>query len=241
MVPMWIYPIAMACGQHVRVEAVLAHSGRDAAPGRTVEGGRAARRRLQRRLRRPRGRQRDPRAPRHRAIQFVGSTPVGRYVYETGTKNGKRVGAYTGAKNAMLVLPDADLDLAADSGGGGGLRLRRRALHGPDPGHRPSATSADRLLPMIESGSAALKVGPGVEPDSDMGPVYSAEHRASVIDWIDKGVAEGAELVVDGAGSTCMPSTRTATSWASPSSTTSPPSMEIYNEEIFGPSSASSA
>ena len=146
------------------------------------------------------------------AIQFVGSTPVGRHVFETGTSHGKRVGAYTAAKNAMVVLPDADMELAADSAvaagyGSAGERCMAQTLV------IAVGDAADRLLPLMEQRIGKLKIGPGMEPGVDMGPIYSAEHRASVIDWIDKGVAEGAELVVDGRPFH-IPTIRTATSWA---------------------------
>ncbi len=135
--------------------------------------------------------------PDVRAIQFVGSTAVGRYVYETGTRLGKRVGSYTSAKNAMLVLPDADMELTADAAvasgyGSAGERCMAQTLV------IAVGDVADRLRPLMLERIARLKVGPGMEPGMDMGPIYSAEHRESVISWIDKGVSEGAELVVDG-------------------------------------------
>ena len=131
------------------------------------------------------------------AIQFVGSTAVGRYVYETGTKLGKRVGAYTRAKNAMIVLPDADMELTADAAvaagfGSAGERCMAQTLV------IAVGDAGERLRPLMLERIARLKVGPGMEPGMDMGPIYSAEHRESVIGWIDKGEAEGAELVVDG-------------------------------------------
>ena len=233
MVPMWIYPIALMTGNTfvwkpsshtpgaTQLQAELWHeAGLPEGVFNVVYGGREAVNAILVH-------------PGISAIQFVGSTPVGRHVYETGIAHGKRVGAYTGAKNVMLVLPDADLDLVADSAvaagfGSAGERCMAQTLV------MTVGDVADKLRPMIEKRMAVLKVGPGVEASSDMGPVYSAEHRASVIDWIDKGVAEGAELVVDGRGFrhaehpdgfylgvTLFDNVK--------------PGMEIYNEEIFGP------
>jgi malonate-semialdehyde dehydrogenase (acetylating)/methylmalonate-semialdehyde dehydrogenase len=233
MVPMWIYPIALMTGNTfvwkpsshtpgaTQLQAELwkqaglpdgvfnvVYGGREAVDAILVHPGIAA-------------------------IQFVGSTAVGRHVYETGTAHGKRVGAYTGAKNAMLVLPDADMDLVADSAvaagfGSAGERCMAQALV------IAVGDTADRLRPMIQQRMAALKIGPGMEADIDMGPIYSAEHRASIISWIERGVAEGAGLVVDGRpfvhpdhpdgfylGVTLFDHVT--------------PEMDIYREEIFGP------
>jgi malonate-semialdehyde dehydrogenase (acetylating)/methylmalonate-semialdehyde dehydrogenase len=171
--------------------------------------------------------------PDVKAIQFVGSTAVGRYVYETGTRLGKRVGAYTSAKNAMLVLPDADMELTADAAvaagfGSAGERCMAQTLV------IAVGDAGERLRPLMLDRIANLRVGPGMEPGMDMGPLYSAEHRESVLRWIDKGEAEGAELVVDGrpfhhpenpdgyfVGVTLFDHVT--------------PDMEIYKEEIFGP------
>ena len=168
------------------------------------------------------------------AIQFVGSTPVGRYVYETGTKNGKRVGAYTGAKNAMVVLPDADMDLAADAAvaagyGSAGERCMAQTLL------ITVGDTHDRLMPMLmRTGSASSRSAPAWSPAWTWAPSTRPSTAASVIEWIDKGVAEGAELVVDGRpfhhpehpdgfylGVTLFDDVT--------------PDMAIYHEEIFGP------
>ena len=159
--------------------------------------------------------------------------PVGRYVYETGTQHGKRVGAYTGAKNAMLVLPDADMELVADAAvaagfGSAGERCMAQTLV------ITVGDAADRLRPMIVERMAKLKIGPGMEPGVDMGPIYSAEHRASIIEWIDKGVAEGAELVVDGR-SFRHPEHPDGFFLGVTLFDHVTPEMEIYHEEIFGP------
>ena len=233
MVPMWIYPIALACGNTIvwkpsshtpgatQLQAELwKEAGLPDGVFNVVYGGREAVAAI-------------VEHPGISAIQFVGSTPVGRYVYETGTRSGKRVGAYTAAKNAMIVLPDADLELTADAAvasgyGSAGERCMAQTLV------IAVGDAGDRLRPLIEERIAKLTIGPGLEPGSDMGPIYSAEHRASVIDWIDRGVAEGAELVADGRpfrhpehpngfvlGVTLFDRVTRE--------------MEIYKEEIFGP------
>ena len=171
--------------------------------------------------------------PGIKAIQFVGSTAVGRYVYETGTGLGKRVGAYTSAKNAMLVLPDADMELTADAAiasgyGSAGERCMAQTLV------IAVGDAADRLRPLMLERIAGLKVGPGMEPGVDMGPIYSAEHRTSIIGWIDRGVAEGAELVVD--GRPFVHPTNPAGYFLGVSLFDHvTPAMDIYQEEIFGP------
>jgi malonate-semialdehyde dehydrogenase (acetylating)/methylmalonate-semialdehyde dehydrogenase len=233
MVPMWIYPIALACGNTMllkpsshtpgatQLQAELwTEAGLPDGVFNVVYGGREAVTAI-------------VEHPDVAAIQFVGSTAVGRYVYETGTKLGKRVGAYTSAKNAMLVLPDADMEMTADAAvaagyGSAGERCMAQTLV------IAVGDAADRLRPLMLERMANLKIGPGMEPGVDMGPIYTAEHRESVIRWIDKGEAEGAELVVDG---------RPFHDAANPEGfflgvtlfDHVTPEMEIYREEIFGP------
>ncbi len=233
MVPLWIYPIALMCGNTLilkpsshtpgatQLQAELwKEAGLPDGVFNVVYGGREAVTAI-------------VEHPDVKAIQFVGSTAVGRYVYETGTRLGKRVGAYTSAKNAMLVLPDADMELTADAAvaagyGSAGERCMAQTLV------IAVGDTAERLRPLMLERMAKLKVGPGMEPGMDMGPIYSAEHRESVIRWIDKGEAEGAELVVDG---------RPFHHPANPDGyflgvtlfDQVTPEMEIYREEIFGP------
>ncbi len=233
MVPMWIYPIALACGNTfvwkpsshtpgaTQLQAELwKEAGLPDGVFNVVYGGREAVSAI-------------VEHPDVAAIQFVGSTAVGRYVYETGTKLGKRVGAYTSAKNAMIVLPDADMELTADAAvaagyGSAGERCMAQTLV------IAVGDAGERLRPLMLERIAGLKVGPGMEPGMDMGPLYSAEHRESVIRWIDQGEAEGAELVVDGRpfhhpegpdgfflGVTLFDKVT--------------PDMAIYQDEIFGP------
>jgi malonate-semialdehyde dehydrogenase (acetylating)/methylmalonate-semialdehyde dehydrogenase len=131
------------------------------------------------------------------AVSFVGSTPIARYVYETATKHGKRCQALGGAKNHMIVLPDADIDMAADAA--------VSAAYG-SAGERCMAVSqvvavgdaADPLIEAIKARIPNVKVGNGMEPDSEMGPLVTREHRDKVASYIDKGAEEGATVVVDG-------------------------------------------
>ena len=233
MVPLWIYPIALACGNTLilkpsshtpgatQLQAELwKEAGLPDGVFNVVYGGREAVTAI-------------VEHPDVKAIQFVGSTAVGRYVYETGTKLGKRVGAYTSAKNAMLVLPDADMELTADAAvasgfGSAGERCMAQTLV------IAVGDTAERLRPLMLERIANLKVGPGMEPGMDMGPLYSAEHRESVIRWIEVGEAEGAELVVDG-----RPFHHPANPEGFFLGVTLfdhvTPGMEIYREEIFGP------
>jgi malonate-semialdehyde dehydrogenase (acetylating)/methylmalonate-semialdehyde dehydrogenase len=233
MVPMWIYPIALACGNTfilkpsshtpgaTQLQAELwTQAGLPDGVFNVVYGGREAVTAL-------------VEHPGVDAIQFVGSTAVGRYVYETGTKLGKRVGAFTSAKNAMIVLPDADMELTADAAvaagyGSAGERCMAQTLV------IAVGDTAEKLRPMMLERIAGLKIGPGMEPGVDMGPIYTAEHRASVIRWIDKGVDEGAELVVDGRPFS-HPDNPEGFFLGVTLFDNVTPDMEIYQEEIFGP------
>ncbi|HEX5579236.1 MAG TPA: CoA-acylating methylmalonate-semialdehyde dehydrogenase, partial [Candidatus Limnocylindria bacterium] len=131
------------------------------------------------------------------AVSFVGSTPIARYIYETGTKHGKRVQALGGAKNHMVVLPDADIGMAADAA--------VSAAYG-SAGERCMAISvvvavgdaADPLVHAIEERLPKIKVGPGSDPESEMGPLITAEHRDKVASYLDLGREQGATLRVDG-------------------------------------------
>jgi malonate-semialdehyde dehydrogenase (acetylating)/methylmalonate-semialdehyde dehydrogenase len=232
MVPMWIYPIALACGNTVilkpsshtpgatQLQAELwAAAGGPPGTFNIVYGGREAVAAL-------------VEHPAIKAIQFVGSTAVGRYVYEEGTRRGKRVGSFTSAKNAMVVLPDADLEATADAAvaagyGSAGERCMAQTLL------IAVGDTGSKLRPLIEERIARLRIGDGMEQGVDMGPIYSKEHRESIVRWIGVGEAEGAELVVDGRtfvgpnpdgyylGVTLFDNVT--------------PAMQIYHEEIFGP------
>ncbi len=165
------------------------------------------------------------------AVSFVGSTPVARYVYETATRHGKRVQALGGAKNHLVVLPDADVDLAADAA--------VSAAYG-SAGERCMAVSvvvavgvvADPLVEAIAARLPKVKVGPGTDPDSEIGPLISREHRDRVASYVEAGDAQGATVVADGReldvpgngfflGVSLLDNVQ--------------PSMSVYTDEIFGP------
>ena len=132
-----------------------------------------------------------------RALSFVGSTPIARYIYETGTRHGKRVQALGGAKNHMIVLPDADIEMAADAA--------VSAAYG-SAGERCMAVSvvlavgdaADPLVGAIKERLPKITVGDGMDPSSEMGPLVTREHRDKVAGYLDSGAAQGAKVVADG-------------------------------------------
>ncbi|TWP34052.1 CoA-acylating methylmalonate-semialdehyde dehydrogenase [Leekyejoonella antrihumi] len=165
------------------------------------------------------------------ALSFVGSTPIARYVYETGTKNGKRVQALGGAKNHMLVLPDADLDLAADAA--------VSAAYGA-AGERCMAISVavavggigDRLVEAIAARLPKLRVGAGADPDSEMGPLITGAHRDKVAGYIAAGEQSGAKVVVDGRAG-AVPSEGFFLGPTLLDGVTT--DMSVYTDEIFGP------
>jgi len=167
-----------------------------------------------------------------KSISFVGSTPIARYIYEKGTAQGKRIQALGGAKNHMLVLPDADLDLAADAAVNAGFG---------SAGERCMAISvlvavepiADALIEKIKERMLKLNTGDGTK-GSDMGPLVTRVHRDKVASFVDAGVSEGAKLVVDGRN----PKINGASNgfWLGPTLFDGvSPQMSIYKEEIFGP------
>jgi len=167
------------------------------------------------------------------AVSFVGSTPVARRIYATAAAGGKRVQALGGAKNHMVVLPDADLEAAADAAVG--------AAYG-SAGERCMAVSVvvavgdagDALVARIAALAGRLRVGDGAEPGVEMGPLVTREHRDRVAGYVDRGVAEGAELVLDGRG--LRVEGREDGFFLGPCLFDRvDPSMEIYRDEIFGP------
>jgi len=173
------------------------------------------------------------------AVSFVGSTPIARYVYETGTRAGKRVQALGGAKNHMVVLPDADLDLAADAavsagfGSAGERCMAVSALVAIDP-------VGDELVAKIRERVAKLTVGPGDDERSEMGPLVTGVHRDKVASYLDSGVRQGATLAIDGRE---HPVTGAAAGqpnsggfWLGPSLLDHvTPGNAAYTDEIFGP------
>ena len=168
-----------------------------------------------------------------KAISFVGSTPIAQYIYETGAKHGKRVQALGGAKNHMVVMPDADMDQAVDALIG--------AAYG-SAGERCMAISvavlvgevADRLVPRLAERAKALKIKNGMAMDAEMGPIVTAEAKARIEGYIDIGVQEGATLVVDGRGCK-VPGHEAGFFTGGTLFDHVLPSMRIYKEEIFGP------
>ncbi len=232
MVPLWFVPVAVACGNAVVVKpsekdpsATLAvaelwrEAGLPDGIMNVVNGDKEAVDALLTH-------------PDVKALSFVGSTPIARYVYETGTAHGKRVQALGGAKNHMLVLPDADLDLAADAavnagfGSAGERCMSISALVVVD-------TVADELVARITERMAALRTGDGTR-GCDMGPLVTAAHRDKVTSYVEAGAAEGAELVVDGRGA---PVDADGDGFfLSPTLLDRvTPGMSVYDDEIFGP------
>ena len=234
MVPMWMFPVALACGNTF----ILKPSERD--PGTPMILAR-----LLKQAGLPDGVfnvvHGDKEAvdallddPRVQALSFVGSTPIAEYIYARGSANGKRVQALGGAKNHMVVLPDADIEGAANAllgAGYGSAGERCMAISvAVCVGDATADALVARLKPMVE----ALRIGPGCQGDPDMGPLVTGAHRDKVRGYVDAGVAEGAALVVDGRGlevagaeagfflGGCLFDRVTA-------------GMTIYREEIFGP------
>ncbi|MGY0002341.1 CoA-acylating methylmalonate-semialdehyde dehydrogenase [Micromonospora sp. I033] len=233
MVPLWFAPNAIACGNSVVLKPsekdpsaanflaeLFAEAGLPDGVFNVVHGDKEAVDRILEH-------------PAVKAISFVGSTPIARYVYETGTRNGKRVQALGGAKNHMVVLPDADLDLAADaavSAGFGSAGERCMAISvvvAVDP-------VGDALVDKISERIAALQVGDGRRPGCEMGPLVTGAHRDRVVSYLDAGRAAGAELVVDGR-SHPIDGDR-AGFWLGPSLFDHVDTdMSVYTDEIFGP------
>lgn len=232
MVPMWFFPIAIAAGNTVVIKPsekdpsainLIAQLWKEAGlPDgvfNVVHGDKVAVDRLLEH-------------PDVKAISFVGSTTIARYIYETGTKFGKRVQALGGAKNHMVVLPDADLDLAADAavnagfGSAGERCMAISALVAVEP-------IADELISKIKDRMGKLTTGDGTR-GCDMGPLVTRVHLDKVASYVDAGVGEGATLVIDGRN----PQVDGDASgfWLGPTLFDDvTPKMSIYNDEIFGP------
>jgi malonate-semialdehyde dehydrogenase (acetylating)/methylmalonate-semialdehyde dehydrogenase len=165
------------------------------------------------------------------AVSFVGSTPIAQYIYATGTSKGKRVQALGGAKNHMVVLPDADLDMAADAA--------VSAAYG-SAGERCMAVSAvvtvgdigDAFIDAVKQRLPKVKVGPGTEPENEMGPLITREHRDKVASYLDSGAEQGAEVVADGRD-TAPDGDGFFLGVSLLDKVT--PEMDAYKDEIFGP------
>ena len=233
MVPMWMFPVALACGNcfilkpserdpsaGLKLAQLLKEAGLPDGVFNVVNGDKAAVDAILHH-------------PGIAAVSFVGSTAIAEYIYTTGAAAGKRVQALGGAKNHMVVMPDADLDQATDALMG--------AAYGA-AGERCMAVSvavavgkvADKLIDRLTPRIRALKIGPGTDPEAEMGPLVTRQHLEKVRSYVDQGVKEGAKLVVDGRGlklqgyekgfflGGCLFDEVT-------------PEMTIYKEEIFGP------
>jgi malonate-semialdehyde dehydrogenase (acetylating) / methylmalonate-semialdehyde dehydrogenase len=233
MVPMWMYPIAIACGNTFVLKPserdpsaamfcaqLLADAGLPPGVFNVVHGDKVAVDRILEH-------------PRIAAVSFVGSTPIAQYIYETGTKHGKRVQALGGAKNHMIVLPDADMELAADaavSAGYGSAGERCMAISVVVA----VGNAADRLVPLMKERIGKLKVGDGLDAGSEMGPLINKAHRDKVAGYVDAGVKDGATLVAD--GRTLQVSGREGGFFLGPCLFDNvKPEMSIYKDEIFGP------
>ena len=232
MVPLWFVPVAIACGNAVILKPsekdpsaanllaeLWAEAGLPDGVFNVVHGDKVAVDRLLQH-------------PNVKSLSFVGSTPIARYVYEEATSRGKRVQALGGAKNHMVVLPDADLDLAADAavnagfGSAGERCMAISVVVAVDP-------IGDELVAKISERMAGLRTGDG-RRGSDMGPLVTAQHRDKVTGYVEVGVSEGAKLVVDGREVDVDGSAEGF--WLGPTLFDHVRSdMSIYNEEIFGP------
>ena len=234
MVPMWMYPAAIACGNAF----ILKPSERDpSAPmlawNLFMEAGL------------PEGILQVVHGdkemvdgildhPDVKAVSFVGSTPIAEYVYQRGTKAGKRVQALGGAKNHMIIMPDADLDQAADALMGAGYGSAGERCMAISVAVPVGKATADALVAKLKPRVESLKIGPATDKDAEMGPVVTKMHRDKILGYIDSGVEQGAELVVDGRGFS-LQGYENGYYVGGTLFDNVEPDMKIYKEEIFGP------
>jgi malonate-semialdehyde dehydrogenase (acetylating)/methylmalonate-semialdehyde dehydrogenase len=234
MVPLWMMPMALACGNAF----ILKPSERDpTAPNllhdlwleaglprgvlNVVHGGKAAVDAILDH-------------PGIAAVSFVGSTPIAEYVYTRGCANGKRVQALGGAKNHLVVMPDADLDQAADALMGAGYGSAGERCMAVSVAVPVGEKTAEALVAKLKPRVAALKVGPATDASAEMGPLVTAAHRDKVSSYIDSGEREGATLVVDGRGLKLQGYEKGF--WLGGTLLDRvTPQMTVYKEEIFGP------
>jgi len=233
MVPLWMFPVAIACGNtfvlkpsekvpsaSMRMAELFKEAGLPDGVLNVVHGDKEAVDAILNH-------------PGIHAVSFVGSTPIARHIYETCAKNGKRVQALGGAKNHAVVLPDADLEFAADALIG--------AAYG-SAGERCMAISAvvavgaaaDPLVKLLKKKAEAIVVGPGDKEGVDMGPLVTAQHRDKVAGYVDQGVKEGAKVVLDGRGHQ-VPGYESGYYLGTTLFDNVTPEMKIYQDEIFGP------
>jgi malonate-semialdehyde dehydrogenase (acetylating)/methylmalonate-semialdehyde dehydrogenase len=232
MVPLWMFPNAIACGNtfvlkpsekdpsaSLILAELLKRAGLPDGVFNVVQGDRVAVDRLLEH-------------PDIKAISFVGSTPVAKYIYETATRHGKRVQALGGAKNHMLVLPDADLEMAADaavSAACGSAGERCMAISAVVA----VGSVADALVTSVAERMSRIEVGPGNAATSEMGPLISREHRDRVASYVANAAAEGARVILDGSN---HPVCRENGFFLGPSLIDHVrPGMRSYDDEIFGP------
>ncbi|GAA4846218.1 CoA-acylating methylmalonate-semialdehyde dehydrogenase [Saccharopolyspora rosea] len=233
MVPMWMFPLAIACGNTVvlkpsekdpsatvRLVELATEAGVPDGVLNLVHGDRTAVDRLLEH-------------PEIAAVSFVGSTPIAKHVHDTASANGKRVQALGGAKNHMLVLPDADLDQAADAavsaayGSAGERCMAVSVVVAVDP-------IGDELVGKIAERAREVRIGPGTDPASEMGPLVTAEHRDRVASYVPKAREQGAEVVVDGTGHVVAGHENGFFTGVSLLDHVTP-DMDAYRDEIFGP------
>ena len=234
MVPMWMFPIALACGNTfvlkpsekdpscgLRLAELALEAG--IAPGvlNVVNGDREAVDALLTH-------------PDVDAVSFVGSTPVAEYVYRTGTGHGKRVQALGGAKNHLVVMPDADLEQAGDALIGSAYGSAGERCMAVSVAVAVGDETADRLIERLAPRVKNLRIGPFDREGVEMGPLVTAGHRDKVKGYVDSGVEEGAELVVDGRGQ-CVEGYEKGFFLGACLFDRVSPRMRIYREEIFGP------
>ncbi|HUG29772.1 MAG TPA: CoA-acylating methylmalonate-semialdehyde dehydrogenase [Candidatus Limnocylindria bacterium] len=233
MVPMWMYANSIACGNtfilkpsekdpsaSLYMAELLAEAGVPAGVFNVVNGDKVAVDRILEH-------------PHIAAVSFVGSTPIARYIYETGTKHGKRVQALGGAKNHMVVLPDADIDMAADAA--------VSAAYGSS-GERCMAVAtvvavgavADPLVEALQKRLPKIVVGPGSDPAAEMGPLVTRVHRDKVATYLDSAVQQGAEVVADGREHSLYKDSDGFFLGVSLIDRVTP-AMDCYRDEIFGP------
>ncbi|MHA6730139.1 CoA-acylating methylmalonate-semialdehyde dehydrogenase [Devosia sp. A369] len=172
--------------------------------------------------------------PDIKAVSFVGSTPIAEYVYQRGTKAGKRVQALGGAKNHMVILPDADLDQVADALMGAGYGSSGERCMAISVAVPVGKATADALVAKLKPRVESLKIGPATDKDAEMGPVVTAMHRDKILGYIDSGVEQGASLVVDGRGFK-LQGYENGYYVGGTLFDNVTPDMTIYKEEIFGP------
>ena len=237
MVPMWMYPVAIAAGNSfilkpspldpsasLMMAELLKEAGLPDGVFNVVQGDKDAVDALLEH-------------PDVKAISFVGSTAIAQKIYETGARHGKRVQALGGAKNHMVVMPDADMDQAVDALIGSAFGSAGERCMAISLGVLVGA-AADRIMPMLAERTQSLKIRNGVEPDAEMGPIVTSAAHQRIAGYIGQGETEGAKLVVDGrkfesakAGAGCA-----SGFWLGGTLFDNvKPEMKIYQEEIFGP------